>query len=77
MSRNQEHTVHAYLTLILKIALVSNDDHRERVHIFHSQDLLVESADFLERGTRCDGVDEEETLACTHVLLSHGAAKHS
>lgn len=69
--RNQKHTVHAHLALKLEIALVSNDDHGEGIHIFHSQDLLVESADFLERGAGRDGVDEQEALARAHVLLSH------
>jgi hypothetical protein len=34
---------------------------------------LLESGDFLEALAGCDGVDEQEALACTHVLLAHGA----
>ena len=42
-------TVHAHLTLVLEIALVSDEDHREVVLVFHPQDLLMELVDFLER----------------------------
>lgn len=59
--------------LALKIALVADDDHGEVVLVLDSQDLLLECGDFLEALAGGDGVDKQETLACAHVLLSHGA----
>jgi hypothetical protein len=69
------HTVHANLALVLEIAFVSHNNNRERVLVLDSQDLLVENADFLERVSRRDRVDEEETLASSHILLPHGPKK--
>lgn len=37
----------------------------------------MESADFLERVARSDGVDQEEALSRTHVLLTHGTARNA
>lgn len=59
-------------TLALEIALVADDDHGEVVLVLDSQDLLLECGDFLEALAGGDGVDEQETLACAHVLLTHG-----
>lgn len=59
--------------LALQIALVANNDHREVVLVLDAQDLLLEGCDFLKALTRGDGVDEQETLACPHVLLAHRA----
>ena len=42
-------TVHAHLAFVLEITLVRNNDDRELIHVLHTQDLLVEGADFLER----------------------------
>jgi len=63
--------VHPNLTLIFEIALVGNNNDGEGVNVLDSEDLLVESADFLERVAGCDGVDEQEPFACAHVLLTH------
>lgn len=41
-------TLSGDLSLALQIALVSNDDHGEVVLVLDSQDLLLESGDFLE-----------------------------
>ena len=59
------------MPLVLQIALVSDDDNWERVLVLHTQNLLVESANFLERIAGSDGVDQEETLARAHVLFAH------
>lgn len=67
----ERRTVHANLALIFKIALVGDDDDREGVLVFHSQDLLVELANFLERVPGSYGVHKQETLSCPHVLLTH------
>ena len=67
-------TIHPDLTLVLQVALVGNEDDREAILVLHPQDLLVECADFLERIPGGDGVDEQESLARTHVLLPHGPA---
>ena len=67
-----ERTVHPNLSLVFQITLVGDNDDRERILILHSQDLLVEGADFFERVAGCDRVHKEETLASAHVLLPHG-----
>lgn len=41
-------TLSRNLALALQIALVSDDDHWEVVLVLNSQDLLLESGDFLE-----------------------------
>ncbi len=74
--RKRVHTVHANLAFILEITLVRDDDDRELIHVLHSEDLLVEGADFLERVSRGDGVNEQEALSSTHVLLTHRTEKH-
>lgn len=63
MSVRRVHTVHANLSLIFKVALVGDDNHWERVLVLDSENTLMERGDFLERVARCNGVDEEETLA--------------
>jgi len=66
-----ELTIVRDLALVFKIALVSDNHHREVVFVLYSQDLLLEGCDFLKALARCDGVDEKETLAGAHVLLAH------
>ena len=68
------HTVCAYLTLILEITLVGNDDDGERVLILYPQNLLMEGTDFLKRVSGCDRVDKQKPFPRTHVLLSHSSA---
>lgn len=70
--RSSDRTLSCDFSLTLQIALVADDDHREVVLVFHSQDLLLECSDFLEALSRRDGVDQQETLSRSHVLLSHG-----
>ena len=72
MEKTRRHTVHANLTLVFEIALVRYDDDREGVLVLDAKNLLVKSADLLERVARCDGVDEEEAFACAHILFAHG-----
>lgn len=60
------------LPLVLQIALVANDNHGEVVLVLDPENLLLESGNFLEALAGVDGVDEQETLAGPHVLLSHG-----
>lgn len=67
------HTIHANLSFIFQVTLVSDDDNREGILVLDSEDLLVECADFLKRITRCDRIDEEEAFTRAHVLLPHGA----
>lgn len=61
-----------HLPLAVKIALVSDNNHREVVLILHSQDLLLESHDLLKALSIGDGVDKQEAFASPHVLLPHG-----
>ena len=67
-------TLRANLSLVFAVAVVAYDDNGEKVQAFHTEDLLVERACFIERVAGRDGVDEEESLACTHVLLAHRTA---
>jgi len=64
--------IHADLALILQVALVRYNDHREGVLVLYAQNLLVISADLLERVPRSDRVHKEEAFACAHVLFPHG-----
>ena len=70
----RERTIHPDLALKFQVALVGNKDDRETVLVLHSQDLLVERANFLKGVPGGDGVDEQESLARAHVLLPHGPA---
>lgn len=67
-----EPTLSCDLALALQIALVANDNHGEVVLVLHTQDLLLECRDLLEALSAGDGVDQKETLASAHVLLTHG-----
>jgi hypothetical protein len=60
------------LALVLKIALVGDKDDGEDVLIFDAEDLLVKGRDFFERVARGDRIDEQETFASAHILLTHG-----
>lgn len=66
------HTLPGNLSLALQIALVAHNDHGEVVLVLDSQDLLLEGCDLFETLAGRDGVNEQETFACAHVLLSHG-----
>jgi len=67
-----ERTLCRYFALAFQIALVSDNDDREVVLVLDSQYLLLKRPDLLERLSRGDAVDEEETFTSTHVLFSHG-----
>lgn len=60
------------LPFTLQIALVAHDDHGEVVLVLHPQNLLLKCCNFVKALARCDGVDEQKSFACAHVLLSHG-----
>ena len=59
------------LALVLKIALVGNEDDGEEVLVLDTENLLVKGRDFLKGVARCDRVDEQETFAGAHVLFTH------
>lgn len=61
------------MSLILKITLVGHDDDRKRILVLDAKNLLVESANFLERIAGGNGVDEEKTFTSAHVLLAHSS----
>lgn len=64
-------TIHAHLSFVFEITFVRNDDDGEGILVLHSQDLLVERADFLKRVARRDRVHKKEALAGSHVLFPH------
>jgi hypothetical protein len=43
--------------------------------VLDAKNLLVESANFLERIAGGDGVDEEKTFTGAHVLLAHSSVE--
>jgi hypothetical protein len=69
-------TVHANLTLELEITLVGNDNDREPVLVLDTENLLVEGSDLFKRVARGNGVNSQESLAGTHVLLTHSTGQY-
>jgi len=67
-------TIHSNLSFVLQVTLVGHNNNRERVLVLYSEDLLVEGADLFEGVAGCNGVHEEESLASSHILFSHGPA---
>lgn len=67
-----QHTLLRHLALLFQITLVADQDDGEVVLVLDSQYLLLEGEDFLKGLFGSDGVDEQETLSGSHVLLSHG-----
>jgi len=65
-------TVHTDLTLVLEIALVSNEHHWEVILVLDPKDLLMELVDFLERLPGGYRVSEDESFPSPHVLFAHG-----
>lgn len=63
----RELTMNSNLAFILEVALVGDDEDRERVPVLDAEDLLVELRNLLKRVTRRDGVNKEEAFACPHV----------
>lgn len=63
--------IHANLALVFKVALVGDDDDRERILILDTENLLMEGANFLEGIARGDGIYQKEALARSHVLFAH------
>lgn len=58
-------------TVLLQIALVTDNNDGEIVLVLDAENLLLEGHDFFEGLTRCDRVDEQEALAGAHVLFPH------
>lgn len=73
MLRQFSSLVAAHLSFIFQIALVCHNDYGKRVLVFDPQDLLVECENLVETIARRDAVHQQESLACPHVLLPHGA----
>lgn len=61
------------LSIVLKIGLVGDDNDRERVLVFDTENLLVEGGDFLKRASGRNRVNKQEALSGTHVLFPHRA----
>lgn len=61
-----------YHSLLVEIAFVADDNDREVVLVLNAEDLLLECHDFFKGLTRCDGVDQEEAFARSHILFAHG-----
>jgi len=60
-----------HLTFRFEIALVGNEDDREKVLVLDAQDLLVESRDFLERVARRNRVNKQEALSAPRMKNEH------
>lgn len=71
MGTYEKRTLLGDRTLLLQITLVGNDDDGEVILVLDAQDLLLEGHDFFEGLARRNGVDEQESLAGSHVLFSH------
>ena len=65
-------TVHADLTLVLEVALISDEDHREIVLVLYPKNLLMKLVYLLERFPRGYRVHEDEAFSGPHVLFAHG-----
>lgn len=63
------------MTFILEVALIRDDDDRERILVFYPKNLLVEDTDFLKRVAGRNRVDEQESLSGPHVLFSHSTVR--
>jgi len=59
--------------LVLQVALVSDENHGDRVAVLDAEDLLAEVREVVERGLGNDTVDEDESLAVLHVQVTHGS----
>ena len=66
------HTLLRNLSLTLQITLITNHNNGEIILILNPQNLLLEGEDFLEALSARDAIHEQEALARSHVLLSHG-----
>ncbi len=65
-------TLFCDFSLALEVARVADHHHGEVVLVLDPEDLLLERGDLLEALSRRDGVYEQESLACAHVLFPHG-----
>lgn len=57
---------------MLQIALVAHHQHGKLIAILHAQYLTLKLWYFIEAGMIVQREHEQETLARTHILLSHG-----
>jgi hypothetical protein len=64
-------TFGANLSLAFQITLVTHDDDGEIILIFDSQNLLLESQDFLKTLSTGYAVYQQKPFTSSHVLLSH------
>lgn len=60
------------LSLAFQIALVAYNDDGEVILVLDAQNLLLEGHDLFEALSARYRVDEEETLARSHILFAHG-----
>jgi hypothetical protein len=59
--------------LVLQVALVSDENHGDRVAVLDAEDLLAEVREVVERGLGNDTVNKDESLAVLHVQVTHGS----
>ena len=60
-------------SLVIKIALVTNKDHRNIIRILNTDDLLVHIFDIGESTVSNDRINQDETLTVLHVQISHSS----
>lgn len=51
---------------------MKHTNHGNLILVLNTEDLLPEGSNFIETAAGGDGVDTQETLSSTHVLVSHG-----
>ena len=52
---------------------INSNHSKPHLPVFYTQNLRVKPADSFERCSVNNGIDNEVTIACSHVLLSHCA----
>eukprot|EP00732_Lithocolla_globosa_P005650 Lithocolla_globosa_v1_NODE_5978_length_1154_cov_2016.246588.p3 type:complete len:117 gc:universal NODE_5978_length_1154_cov_2016.246588:539-189(-) len=60
-----------HLSVFHQVTFISNQYHREFVLIFNSENLLLESVNFIKTGFGCNGIHQQKPFTCSHILFTH------
>ena len=69
--RHQLSLIRRDLTTIFEVTLISGNHHGNSLVVTDTIDHLFVATDLLEASLVCYGVDQDEPLTSSHVLLSH------